>query len=91
MFVVFMRIRVSWVYVSGGRLRRPRRIGCLDFGRCCRGRASPGIACGCCAGEVGCGKQKSQAVGEGGRHGGREDGSPALDGGGEEGGEQVHR
>jgi hypothetical protein len=47
MFVVFVRIRVSWVYVSGGRLRRPRRVGCLDCGRCCQGREScntPGVA-----------------------------------------------
>jgi hypothetical protein len=76
-FVVFMRIRVSWVYVSGGRLRRSRHVGCLDCGRCCRGRASLGTACGYCAGEVVCGKQEPQAVEEGGHHGGREDGSLA--------------
>jgi hypothetical protein len=90
MVVVFMRVRVSWVYVAGGRLRRPRHVGCLDCGVCCRGRESPGVACGCCAGEVGCGKQKPQAVGEGGHHGGREGGSPAPAGGGEEGGEPGH-
>jgi hypothetical protein len=70
MVVVFMRVRVSWVYVAGGRLRRPRRVGCLDCGVCCRGQESPVEACRCCAGEVGCQKQKPQAVGEGGRHGG---------------------
>jgi hypothetical protein len=37
-----MRLRVSWVYLSDGRLRRSRRVGCLDCGCCCRGRASPG-------------------------------------------------
>jgi hypothetical protein len=56
-----MRLRVSWVYVAGDRLRRPRHIGCFDCRICCRGRASPGAACGCCSGKVSCGKQKPQA------------------------------
>jgi hypothetical protein len=89
-FVVFMRLRVPWVFVAGDRLRRPCCVGCSDCGVCCRSRASPGAACGCCSGEVGCGKQKSQADGEVGRYGGREGGSPAPAGGGEEGSEQGH-
>jgi hypothetical protein len=89
-FVVFMRLRVSWVFVAGGRLCRPCCVGCLDCGVCCRSRASPDAACGCCSGEVGCGKQKPQADGEVGRCGGQEGGSPAPAGGGEEGGEQSH-
>jgi hypothetical protein len=64
-------------FVLDGRLRRPRRVGCLDCGRGCRGREPLGAACGCCPGEVGCGKQKPQAGGESGHHGGREDGPPA--------------
>jgi hypothetical protein len=76
--------------VVGGRLRRPCCIGRPDFGVCCRNRASPGVAYGCCSGEVSCGKQKPQADGEVGCCRGREGGSPALVGGGEEGREQSH-
>jgi hypothetical protein len=72
------------VFLSGGRLHRPCCVGCPDGGRRCRSRESSGAACGCCPGEVGRGKQKLQAGGEGGRLGGREDGPPAPAGGGEE-------
>jgi hypothetical protein len=85
-----MWLRISWVFVVGGRLRRPCRVGCSDFGVCCRNRASLGATYGCCSGEVGCGKQKPQADGEVGYCGGREGGSPAPAGGGEEGREQGH-
>jgi hypothetical protein len=50
--------------VAGGRLHRPCCVGCSDFRVCCRNRASPGAAYGCCLEEVGCGKQKPQADGE---------------------------
>jgi hypothetical protein len=52
---------------------------------------SPGAACRCYPGEVGCGKQKPQAGGESGCHVGREDEPPAPAGGGVEGGEPGHR
>jgi hypothetical protein len=78
------------VFLSGGRLRRPRGVGCPDCRCGCRSRETLGVARGCRPGEVSCGEQKPQASGEGGRLGGREDGPPAPAGGGEEGGKPGH-
>jgi hypothetical protein len=59
----------SYVFLLGGRLRRPRGVGC-PYCRCvCRSRKTSGAARGRRPGEVGCGEQKPQAGGEGGRPG----------------------
>jgi hypothetical protein len=50
--------------------------------------APPSAACGSCLGKASCGKQKPQVVGEDGGCGGREGGSQAPAGGGEEGRKQ---
>jgi hypothetical protein len=79
------------VCLLGGRLRRPRDVGCPYCRRGCRSRETSGAARGRRLGEVDCGEQKPQGGGEGGRPGGREDGPPALAGGGKEGGQPGHR
>jgi chromosome segregation ATPase len=57
--------------MAGGRLRRPCCIGRSDFEVRCReattrgqDRAPPGVAYGCCSGQVSCEKQEPQTDGE---------------------------
>jgi hypothetical protein len=59
------------MFLLGGRLRRTRGVGC-PYCRCvCQSRETSGAARERHPGEVGCGEQKPQTGGEGGRPGGR--------------------